>query len=297
MDRLNPMAYSGSQPYADCEPLNAELPELRADAERDRPSPQQRLALIVRTIEADILPRLVRAHRLPTPAESAPAPQPLGEADVLCFVQLVLADDDAAWQAAIDAHLRRGVHVEDIYLGLLGPAANELGRMWEEDTATFGEVTVGVGRLQRIMRSLSPAFGTEVDHPPDGRRVLLIPAPGEQHTFGLAIVAEFFRRGGWEVVGDADVRAADPAALVRREWFDVIGISVGSEARLDWLKSGIAAVRHASRNRAIGVMVGGPTFSAHPGRAREVGADATSADGRQAPVVAEQLLGERVKRL
>jgi methanogenic corrinoid protein MtbC1 len=77
----------------------------------------------------------------------------------------------------------------------------------------------------------------------------------------------------------------------------VVGISVGVDARLDWLKSGIAAVRHASRNRAIGVLVGGPVFSADPGLAARVGADATALDGRRAADTAETLLNQRVSRL
>jgi MerR family transcriptional regulator, light-induced transcriptional regulator len=136
-----------------------------------------------------------------------------------------------------------------------------------------------------------------VDHPADGRRILLLPAPGEQHTLGLAMVAEFFRRAGWSVVGDEAARTSDPAALVRGEWFDVVGISAGSDARLDWLKAGIGAVRNASRNRAVRVIVGGPPFTANPAMAQEVGADGTAVDGQQAPKIAEQLLQMRLRRL
>jgi MerR family transcriptional regulator, light-induced transcriptional regulator len=216
---------------------------------------------------------------------------------VIDFVELVLADQEAGYSEMIAGLRIRGVSVESIYLDLLAPAARELGRRWEEDLTSFSDVTVAIGRLQRLMRGLSPGFGSEVEAPADGRRILLIPAPGEQHTFGLSIVAEFFRRAGWEVVGADGKEGLDTATLVRKEWYDVVGISVGVEARLDWLKSGIAALRGASRNRAVGVLVGGPVFSLYPERAAEVGADATAPDGRQAPDVAEGLLGSRARRL
>jgi MerR family transcriptional regulator, light-induced transcriptional regulator len=259
------------------------------------PSARERMARIVRTIEQDIIPRLVQAHRPAMELVAAAEPPRVAHADVLGFVQAVLAPDDGGWQALTDRLLAQGMAVGDIYLHLLAPAAQELGRMWDEDLCSFTDVTVAVGRIQRVLRALSPAFGQEVDHPQNGRRVLLVPAPGEQHTFGLAIVAEFFRRAGWEVVGDSEARTADPAALVRSEWFDVIGISVGSDARLDWLKSGIGAIRNASRNRGIGVLVGGPSFAADLARVREVGADGTASDGAHAPVMAEQLLAERLR--
>jgi MerR family transcriptional regulator, light-induced transcriptional regulator len=261
------------------------------------PTPQERLARIVRTIEADIIPRLVRAHRPPDTPPAAPTTLSATPEHVAEFVRLVLGADDSAWQAHLDGLATGGMPVDELYVGVMGPAAAELGRMWEQDKCSWTDVTVGVGRMQRSMRMLSPAFGHEVAHPADGRRVLLLPAPGEQHTFGLSIVAEFFRRAGWEVVGDSEARVADPAALVRSEWFDVIGISVGNEARLDWLRSGIEAVRKASRNQAIGVMVGGPVLVADPSRAQQVGADGTATDGREAPLLAERLLGQRLKRL
>jgi methanogenic corrinoid protein MtbC1 len=296
MDRLNTdTAQTLSEARGHCDTVARADPELLGG--EGQPTLQERMARIVRTIEADIIPRLVRSHR--APAEPAPVPNPpsIGHQDVVNFVALVLSDDDAGWTEAVAVLRERRVAVETLFLDLLAPAARELGRMWEDDRCLFSDVTVALGRLQRIMRGLSPAFGTEVDLPADGRRALLIPAPGEQHTFGLSMVAEFFRRAGWDVVCELDARTVDPVGLVRSEWFDVIGISAGVDARVDWLKSGIAAVRHASRNRAIGVMVGGPIFTGDPGRAAAIGADATATDGRQAPVLAEQLLNERARRL
>lgn len=260
--------------------------------EAPAPSARERMASIVKTIEQDIIPRLVRAHQPVQAPSAAPSPALVRPGDVRDFVQAMLASDDS-WQGLTDRLRAQGMVVGDMYLHLLSPAAHELGRMWDEDLCSFTDVTVAVGRIQRVLRALSPAFGHDVDHPQNGRRVLLVPAPGEQHTLGLAVVGEFFRSAGWEVVGDNEARTGDPAALVRSEWFDVIGISVGTDARLDWLKSGIGAIRNASRNRSIGVLVGGPSFAADMARVREVGADGTASNGEQAPVMAEQLLAER----
>jgi len=298
MDRHTPTLPTSTVSAPECDGLLPQHP-LDALVPSVGPSPRERVASIVRTIEADIIPRLVRNHRVeavvPAPSGSAaPLPTPL---EVDAFVQYVLDDDVAAFDGMIHRMRERGMSIDILYLGLLAPAARLLGEMWESDRLMFSDVTVAVGQLQRIMRGLSPAFGDEVSHPSDGRRILLMPAPGEQHTFGLTIVADFFRRAGWQVIGGVGDSSLDPVALVRVEWFDVLGISCGGQARLDWLKTGITAVRQASRNKAIGVMVGGPIFSESPGLAAEVGADATARDGRQAPDAAELLLGSRVQRL
>jgi methanogenic corrinoid protein MtbC1 len=206
------------------------------------------------------------------------------------FVKLILAHDVVVASAYFEAMRSRGVSLEALYLHLLAPAARRLGEFWSDDRCDFTEVTVALGRLQQALRELSPAFRNEAKPREHGRRALLMPAPGEQHTFGLFMVAEFFRRAGWDVWGGPPSSSNDLTGMVRAEWFDVVGLSVGCESRLDVLAAGIRAIRRASRNRAIGVMVGGPTFVMHPELVALVGADATAADARQAAFQAESLV-------
>lgn len=257
-------------------------------------SAQRRLARLVQTLESDIIPRLVKAHRVPGEAGSLPAePWP----DIVTFARLCHAPDEAPMHGIVQVLREAGVSVERLYLELLAPAARELGRLWEADLCDFTDVTVGVGRLQQLLRELSPAFGAEVEFPADGRRILLLPAPGEQHTLGASMVAEFFRRAGWDVVGGVGGSGLDPVQLVQREWFDILGLSAGHHARLDWLRECIADVREVSRNRGIGVLVGGPLFAVGPEYGLSVGADASVTDGQRAPEVAESLLASRLNRL
>ncbi len=258
-----------------------------------RPAVEERLSRLVDTIERDIIPRLVRAHA--PAAGGAPVVSMPTRAEVVAFTAHVMARDDSAIQAELAALRTRGVSVESLYVGLLAPAARHLGELWEDDRCHFADVTVGLGRLQQIMRSLSTAFGTEIEAPVGGRRALLMPAPGDQHTFGLSMVAEFFARAGWEVVGVMDPDAAGFENRVKDEWFDLVGISAGSSTRLDSLLACIASVRRLSHNRAVAVMVGGPLFTVHPELVEQVGADGVATDGQQAPALAERLLGRRAK--
>ena len=184
--------------------------------------------------------------------------------------------------------------VESLYLNLLAPTARHLGELWTQDLCDFTQVTVGLSRLQRVLRELSPAFH-DVDEAavPVGRRVLLLPCPGEQHTFGLVMVSEFFRRAGWEVAGGSWQFGMEAPSLVSADWYDVIGFSLAAEVHLDELNACIDAVRSASRNRAIGVIVGGPLFTLRPELQARVAADLIATDGKQAPQLAEQLLALR----
>jgi methanogenic corrinoid protein MtbC1 len=252
---------------------------------------------LARTIEVDVIPRLVLAHRGPgTGAGTLTATRGavgIGEADVQAFVTQVIADSEAEVGSTLSRWRQRGASVESLYLDLLGPAARRLGHLWEEDLCDFATVTVALGRLQRLLRELSPAFGAEVDHPTHGRRALFVQPRDEQHSFGLSMVAEFFRREGWDVLGGVGGAVTDPAGKVRDEWVDVIGFSVGAEARLPWLVETIVAVRASARNPDLVVLAGGPAFMAKPHLVAQVGADGTARDAKEAPKVAEALLSRR----
>lgn len=295
--------HGGSHPgaaHADCLPHDSPWQTPRGDdAPGETPATQagERLACLARAIEQEVIPRLAAAHRMGSNAEACNDARAgaMSEGEVEAFTKIVMASDERELSATLATLLARRLSVEAIMIDLLAPAARRMGELWVEDVCDFTAVTIGLGRLQRLMRELSPAFGTDVAHPPNGRRALLVRAPGEHHIFGLSMVAEFFRRAGWEVVAGGAGADTDPITAVRREWFDVVGFSVGSESRLDWLPGCIAAVRSASCNRGLPVLVGGPVFFLKPQLVRQVGADATAMDGSEAPALAESCIAGRVK--
>lgn len=278
-------------------PFNTQSPTWN-QPRMERPAALERMTRLVKTLEAEVIPRLVEAHRTTPEIEfSDPAATcaPPTETEIRDFVDLVFSLQSASIASSVQAYRDRGMSVENVYLQLLAPAARHMGYLWEEDLCDFTQVTVGLGRLQHLLQALSPAFGTDIEFPANARRVVLVPAPGEQHTFGLSMVAEFFMHAGWEVAGGQGSHHGEAVDMVRQEWFDVIGFSVGSETRLDWLKTCVSEVRLASCNPTIRVMVGGPIFTLHPEYADVVGADATSVDGKQAPIVAEGLVASRMQ--
>lgn len=257
-----------------------------------------RMSQLARTIELEIIPRLMLAHRPArelAPRVTASSADPITQVDVQQFARLVLSDDEDAAFVGIEALRSRDVSVERIFVELLAPTARYLGHLWDEDLCTFTDVTVGLGRLQRVLRELSSALGHGVDHPTNGRRILLLPGPGDQHTFGLVMVAEFFRRAGWDVTGGAWASGADAAGLVSTEWFDVVGFSLGAEVQVPALAETITAVRQVTCNREVAILVGGPLFGLHPEFVGRVGADGMTIDGRQAPELAESLIEGRMQ--
>ncbi len=257
-----------------------------------RSGPLQGVSKLVQAIETEIIPRLILARREDGAEMRGLAVQPraVETANVEEFTAIVLRQDTANAADFIDAMRAQGISVEQVYLSLLSPAARRLGDLWSSDLVDFTQVTIGVGRLQQILRRYSPEFVDELDSPQLGRRILLLPAPYEQHSFGLIMVAEFFRRGGWEVWSDIAQANQDVVLLVSHQAFAVAGFSLSSADHVDGLASQIRAVRRASMNRSIGILVGGQVFIDHPDLVALIGADAMATDGKQAVARAEEML-------
>ncbi|WP_439595523.1 cobalamin B12-binding domain-containing protein [Falsiroseomonas sp.] len=281
-DRRAPPASPRAPPLAKARPASAE---------------RRRVALLARTLETEVIPRLVLSRREATsPAyiDSPGTSMPRSE-DISVVAGLAMQGDLGGALAYVGGLTARGMPLDRIYLYLLAPVARRLGEMWEQDRCDFTAVTIGLCCLQQVVLENSPAFQPRLGRAAVDRRVLLAPVPGEQHSFGLLMVGEFFRRQGWEVASGTGTTVKELAAVVRRQWFAAVGFSLACEDRLEVLATAIREVRRASRNPQIGVLVGGRVFIDRPELAALVGADATAADGQQAALKAETLLALLVR--
>lgn len=246
------------------------------------------VGVLAKAIQHEIIPRLMLAHRTPheceLPADFAVVK--VTSEEVADFARLILTRREAQALQCIETMRIKGAPIESIYLDLLAPAARHLGELWEEDLCDFTDVTIGLGHLQKMLHQLSAEVEKKRHPVSNGLRVLLVPTPGEQHTFGLAMVAEFFQRDGWYVTGGPYDLFDDPATLVKRQKFDVVGFSLATVAQLERLTECIAEVRKASKNQGVCIMVGGPLFAGNPEFGSRVGADLVANDGSLAPGLA-----------
>lgn len=254
----------------------------------------ERIETLFRTIETEIIPRLMLLHRdqRAEPLSSPEATLVIDESHVIEFTDLALAGDASAG-GYLEALLLRGAPLEAIYLNLLAPAARRLGDLWNADLCEFTDVTVALGRMQALLRGLSADMKLPRSAHCSGRRVLFVPAPGEQHTFGLAMVCDFFRAGGWDVWTEAPAPADTVVALVQERWFDVVGFSMGHDRGITPTVELIRNIRKASHNRAVKVLVGGPLLLERPQIATLVDADGMALDAVQAMQVAEDMVSAR----
>ena len=220
------------------------------------PAAAERRASLARTIELEIIPRLLRAHCTASPERRAEAAQGKAMAAVADFAQRVLEQDTAGALACLHSLRAQGASLDWLCAEVLVPATQRLGSLWQDDLGDFERVSRALWRLQQLP-SAGPLF-VAAESETTAWRALLVPAAGEAHTLGSGTLAEVLRRAGWDVWGGPTGPNEELCALVASTHFDLVVLSVSCHSRLDLQDETIRAVRRAADGRALGVLVAGP---------------------------------------
>lgn len=243
-------------------------------------------------IESQIIPRLLEAHPRLGAANAQTFDlvyQPLAS-EIADFAELCVSRESEDVLAFIEKLLLDQIDSTSIFLNLIAPAARYLGQMWESERADFTQVTMGLLRMHQITHRIGYEYQNGPQKAGTAKRVMLACAPGSQHILGLAMVSEFFRKDGWQVVVEV---ASTPSALhnaAKNEWFDLIGLSVGVTEQLSGLPALISDLKKQSRNPNIPILLGGPAFFGSDISASSLGADGISTDALEGVQLASLLV-------
>lgn len=140
-------------------------------------------ASLCRMVEGDIIPRLLMAHRREPHGALSRVRYPdmpdrgLSPDEVARFATMPLYREATELLEEIEQYLARGVSVERVFVELLAPSARRMGELWDEDECDFVDVTMGLWRLQEVLRIValrSPAILRNVEAPPSA---LFAPCP------------------------------------------------------------------------------------------------------------------------
>lgn len=240
-------------------------------------------------IEHEIIPRLLAAHWRSDRGEVGSGGQ-IHPEDIDKFAPLTMDLEADALLDEVETYIGRGVSADSLLIDLLAPTARKLGEYWEEDRVDFVDVTMGLWRLQQVMRDVSARRTPVINGVGASRRSLFSPYPGDQHNFGTMMIEEFFAQAGW----DTDILLeTDRHGLLQRlaaAPYDIVGLTISNDCTSEALASLLKAMRSVSRNPNIRVMIGGRVILENPDLVAESGADATANDPRDALHRAERLV-------
>ncbi len=248
------------------------------------------------TVEAEIIPRLILANRSEARSKRTLPVAGVTPAEVQKFSEIILLDKPDEALGFVDGLSGRSVPIENILLDLLAPTAMKLGAMWEDDDVDFLSVTVSLGRLQRVLRHLS---GISQRVPLSGKpchKVLLSAVPGETHIFSLLLVDQFFRADGWDTWTLPGATGDELIDIVGREPFALVGLSISCDVCIGELRRTVPAIRDATINKSLKIMIGGPAINRHPELLLEISADGTAGDGPSALLEASRLVEDAADR-
>lgn len=284
-DTLAELAVPGAQETV--EPLIAETPFAE-----DHTS-------LLKALQGDILPRLLMLYtRQQSPDRPAKTSgQPDHHKIVEEFTHILCQDDAKAAREYIENVMDTGIETVDLFVNVLAPAARKLGRLWEHDLCTFTDVTLGLMRIQSIFRHYEAALDA---HAPgvtsNTPSILLSSLYGDQHTFGLMMISDLFRRDGWIVSTEQADEGSMLVNMIAASHVDVVGLSLAREVDVEMLKADISNIRQASQNTFVRILVGGSYVTDNPAIAGKVGADLALIDAETAPQAARGLLVKSANR-
>ena len=269
---------------------------------KERKAPSQKKvcpSLIPVALQEEIIPRLLMAHRHKpgnkkgADIEDACKIAAISARNVEELSQILLNGELSISKSYLRILIEEGVSVEQIYLDLLQPTARKLGVCWENDSLDFATITLAVWHINQLMYYLSPEFlQNTAAQGKSKRRILLFPSLGSQHTLGLFMLAEFFRKSGWEVCADPSLSEQDIFGILGEKDFQVVGISIGSYDQKKFTKKLISDIRRLY-GPALKIIVGGPLAFCENNLFREVKADGQAADAREAVLLADSLVREK----
>ena len=202
---------------------------------------------------------------------------PLQEAHFNALAQACVISQSMATEMVHDWRLA-GVAVEDIYLVGITETAQLMGQWWCEDLLDFATATLSFYRLHQLLYELSPFFFEHTTQEGQGLSCLMVAEFGGQHTLGLFMLTEFFRRAGWRVRSDECEDGRDLLRIVASDWLCVF-------RRL------VPFIRKQSANPHLRIMAGGPMMALRPEAMQALGVDVLGRDAKEAQRMALSLLG------
>lgn len=166
--------------------------------------------------------------------------QPPSDADLEKLCLAFISDDEHAAPTIISSLRAEGTSAEVIYLQHLAASARMLGEWWTADRVNFTQVTFASGRMFAIMRSMKHLF--EPISPLQHKQALFASVPGEDHTIGVRMAADLFRKDGWDI--DLQVGLDHDALIARIEQnpSGIVGLSISGEHSIDALSRLVVAL-------------------------------------------------------
>lgn len=243
--------------------------------------PQQAVSELAR----EVVRRL--AFRMPNSASRNDLPT---EDEIAELCDALLSPLDRAADDFILNVRRNSVDIEVVYLSYVAGAARRLGQLWDEDKISFMDVTLGCGKLYRIIRGLRHVIAPSIVKDRDEYPAMFALVPGETHTLGIEIATDVFRREGWDVDMMVGLEHDHLVEQSDRRTYRAIVLVANSDSMIEPLARLVLALRISHPMSHI--IVAGNILNHYPNISSLVGSDAVIRDIETAVAKLRDVLNE-----
>ncbi len=181
-----------------------------------------------------------------------------------------------------------GQSVEQLYLRVLQPAQEELGRMWVLGEINVAEEHFATATTRFVMAQL---HARQLCRSANGKTLLAAAVAGNQHDLGIQMVADLLESNGWRaILLAANVPNEDLAEAVEFYDADLVALAFSMPGQLPALKDAIAAIRGSQLGSRVKIIVGGCRLPDAAQIVKSFGADGFATDALQAVALANELV-------
>ena len=216
-----------------------------------------------------------------TASKRVAAPSLLSERLLHDLAEAVRDGDGSGRAEVVREMLASGLRREDIADFYIPEVARRLGAAWCDDRASFADVSIGVARLQGLVRMIGPDWFSDAHLDPDAPCILAVVFAGESHTLGATLLGAQLGRLGMSVKIVMDRNEARVLDVVARGKFDAVFLSVSQELQLAAVKVLVKKIR-AVAVKATPVVLGGSVVTRVTDAKTQTGADHATTDAREA---------------
>ena len=215
--------------------------------------------------------------------------------DLLRAMVVAIASPDCTAFEALRPEIRRARLTEADLVDRYFPAvARQLGTDWAEDRSGWVDVSVGMARLQAMVHQIGRDWSSNATEMQATSCALLVLPDGEQHSFGVQVLAGQLRRQGVSVHLQIGARPEGLRALLKEHHYDCAVISVACEGGLDFCRRIVASLKAGSNGNLL-VAVGGAVLDRPVDVRKLTGADMVAEDPVRVLAAAHQAAGLRLQ--
>ncbi len=172
------------------------------------------------------------------------------------FYEAALSPDPDHCNTVLENALSSGTRPEDVADFYIPALSREMGDRWCSDQLSFAGVTIGVSRLQAMLRALGPHWSGDKAADPSAPAVLMIVPQEAHHTLGAIVLSGQLRRRGLSVRLMLGAKPKDVAKRICRTNYHGIFISSSQSETLETLRKIVDAVKTSTED-APPIVVGG----------------------------------------